>query len=136
MGFIVLLVSFWWVLLCGWYLIIGFYWGNVVFIVFMWTYWWVLYCYLIIMFVLLKFYMFCLLTCFMIWLFRCPNRALVAILENYQLPDGSVEVPAVLRPYMGGLSRIDCSSAESTSGSSSSRVRNLYHSKIESTALE
>lgn len=33
-------------------------------------------------------------------------RILVSILENYQLEDGSVEVPEVLRPYMGGLTRI------------------------------
>jgi seryl-tRNA synthetase len=31
------------------------------------------------------------------------GRALVAVLENYQRPDGSVVVPEVLRPYMGGL---------------------------------
>ncbi len=31
------------------------------------------------------------------------GRTLVAVLENYQLADGSVRVPAVLRPYMGGL---------------------------------
>jgi seryl-tRNA synthetase len=30
------------------------------------------------------------------------GRALVAILENYQREDGSVVVPAVLAPYMGG----------------------------------
>jgi seryl-tRNA synthetase len=30
------------------------------------------------------------------------SRALVAILENYQQPDGSVLVPKVLQPYMGG----------------------------------
>jgi seryl-tRNA synthetase len=30
-------------------------------------------------------------------------RALIAVLENYQQRDGSVVVPAVLRPYMGGL---------------------------------
>jgi len=34
------------------------------------------------------------------------GRTLVAILENYQNGDGSVTVPAVLRPYMGGLERI------------------------------
>jgi seryl-tRNA synthetase len=34
------------------------------------------------------------------------GRTLVAILENYQQPDGSVLVPEVLRPYMGGLERI------------------------------
>jgi seryl-tRNA synthetase len=31
------------------------------------------------------------------------GRTLVAVLENYQQPDGSVSVPAALRPYMGGL---------------------------------
>ncbi len=34
------------------------------------------------------------------------GRTLVAILENYQEADGSVEVPNVLRPYLGGLARI------------------------------
>lgn len=34
------------------------------------------------------------------------GRTLVAILENYQQADGSVEIPAVLRPYMGGLTRL------------------------------
>ncbi len=32
------------------------------------------------------------------------GRALVAVLENFQNPDGSVSVPDALRPYMGGLS--------------------------------
>lgn len=32
----------------------------------------------------------------------CP-RILIAILENYQNPDGTVTVPEVLRPYMDGL---------------------------------
>jgi len=31
------------------------------------------------------------------------GRTLVAVLENNQLADGSVRVPDVLRPYMGGL---------------------------------
>ena len=31
------------------------------------------------------------------------GRTVVAILENFQQPDGSVEIPAVLRPYMGGM---------------------------------
>jgi seryl-tRNA synthetase len=35
------------------------------------------------------------------------GRALVAVLENYQQPDGSVGVPDVLQPYMGGLKRIE-----------------------------
>ncbi|MBA4098938.1 MAG: serine--tRNA ligase [Rhodospirillum sp.] len=34
------------------------------------------------------------------------GRALVAILENYQQQDGSVAIPAALRPYMNGLERI------------------------------
>ena len=34
------------------------------------------------------------------------GRTLVAILENFQQVDGSVVVPAALRPYMGGLERI------------------------------
>jgi seryl-tRNA synthetase len=34
------------------------------------------------------------------------GRALVAVLENYQNADGSVSVPQVLRPYMGGRERI------------------------------
>ncbi|MCZ4298958.1 serine--tRNA ligase [Henriciella marina] len=31
------------------------------------------------------------------------GRTLVAVLENYQREDGTIGVPAVLRPYMGGL---------------------------------
>ncbi|HEY5754188.1 MAG TPA: serine--tRNA ligase [Steroidobacter sp.] len=34
------------------------------------------------------------------------GRALVAVLENYQEPDGSIKVPEVLKPYMGGLAVI------------------------------
>jgi seryl-tRNA synthetase len=34
------------------------------------------------------------------------GRTLVAILENFQQEDGSVVVPEVLRPYLGGLDRI------------------------------
>jgi len=34
------------------------------------------------------------------------GRTLVAVLENYQQEDGSVLVPAVLRPWMGGLDRL------------------------------
>jgi len=33
-------------------------------------------------------------------------RTLIAVLENYQREDGSVEVPKVLRPYLGGLETI------------------------------
>jgi seryl-tRNA synthetase len=35
------------------------------------------------------------------------GRALIAVLETYQRPDGSVTVPDVLQPYMGGLARIE-----------------------------
>ncbi len=34
------------------------------------------------------------------------GRTLVAVLENYQQPDGSIAIPTVLQPYMGGLKRI------------------------------
>jgi len=39
------------------------------------------------------------------------GRALVAVLENYQQADGSVAVPTVLRPYMGGLEVIAATAA-------------------------
>jgi seryl-tRNA synthetase len=39
------------------------------------------------------------------------GRTLVAVLENFQNADGSVTVPAVLRPYMGGLERLEASKA-------------------------
>ena len=35
------------------------------------------------------------------------GRTLIAILENYQRKDGSVVIPEVLRPYMGGLEVIE-----------------------------
>jgi len=34
------------------------------------------------------------------------GRAMVAVLENYQNADGSVTVPAALRPYMGGIEKL------------------------------
>jgi len=34
------------------------------------------------------------------------GRALVAVLENYQNADGSVSVPKVLQPYMGGMTQV------------------------------
>jgi len=34
------------------------------------------------------------------------GRALIAVMENYQQADGSIEVPEALRPYMGGAGRI------------------------------
>ena len=35
------------------------------------------------------------------------GRTIVAILENYQQPDGTVTIPAVLHPYMGGIQKIE-----------------------------
>jgi seryl-tRNA synthetase len=35
------------------------------------------------------------------------GRTLIAILENYQRPDGSVLIPEVLRPYMHGMEKIE-----------------------------
>ena len=35
------------------------------------------------------------------------GRALRAIIENYQLKDGSIKVPTVLQPYMGGIKKIE-----------------------------
>jgi seryl-tRNA synthetase len=35
------------------------------------------------------------------------GRTLIAVLENYQRANGSIEVPVVLRPYMGGLEVIE-----------------------------
>ena len=34
------------------------------------------------------------------------GRCLVAVLENYQNADGSVSIPKVLQPYMGGIDRL------------------------------
>ena len=42
------------------------------------------------------------------------GRTLVAILENYQQADGSVQLPSVLHPYMNGLAVIE--SGEKASG--------------------
>ena len=39
------------------------------------------------------------------------GRTLVAVMENYQQADGSVVVPEVLRPYLGGQERIGSSRA-------------------------
>ncbi len=35
------------------------------------------------------------------------GRALIAVMENYQNPDGSIAIPSVLQRYMGGLDRIE-----------------------------
>jgi seryl-tRNA synthetase len=39
------------------------------------------------------------------------GRTLVAVLENFQNADGSVTVPAALRPYMGGVERLELASS-------------------------
>jgi len=35
-------------------------------------------------------------------------RTFIALIENYQEEDGSIRIPPVLRPYMGGIERIGC----------------------------
>ncbi len=35
------------------------------------------------------------------------GRTLIAVVENYQNADGSVTIPDMLVPYMGGLKRIE-----------------------------
>jgi seryl-tRNA synthetase len=35
------------------------------------------------------------------------GRTMVAVLENYQNPDGSISIPTVLQPYMDGLARLE-----------------------------
>ncbi len=39
------------------------------------------------------------------------GRALIAVMENYQQPDGSIAIPEALRPYMGGRTGIETSPA-------------------------
>ena len=34
------------------------------------------------------------------------GRAMVAVIENHQQPDGSIAIPAALRPYLGGMDRL------------------------------
>jgi seryl-tRNA synthetase len=34
------------------------------------------------------------------------GRTLIAVMENYQQQDGSIRIPEVLRPYMGGMEAI------------------------------
>jgi seryl-tRNA synthetase len=34
------------------------------------------------------------------------GRALIAVLETHQQADGSIAIPEVLRPYMGGMARL------------------------------
>ena len=35
-----------------------------------------------------------------------PAEVRIALLENHYQPDGSVNIPAVLRPYMGGKEKL------------------------------
>lgn len=35
------------------------------------------------------------------------GRALIAVMENYQNPDGSISIPSALQPYMGGIEKIE-----------------------------
>jgi seryl-tRNA synthetase len=35
------------------------------------------------------------------------GRTLIAVMENYQNEDGSISIPEALRPYMGGITRLD-----------------------------
>ncbi len=35
------------------------------------------------------------------------GRCLIAIMENFQNPDGSIAIPALLQPYMGGMEKIE-----------------------------
>ena len=51
------------------------------------------------------------------------GRALIAVMENYQQADGSILVPEVLRPYMGGDG---AHRAHQTPGSSRDVTRAAY----------
>lgn len=47
-------------------------------------------------------------TCTPLTVPACPaGRTMAAILENYQNADGTITIPEVLRPYMGGLEKIE-----------------------------
>jgi seryl-tRNA synthetase len=34
------------------------------------------------------------------------GRTVMAVMENYQLPDGTIAIPEALRPYMHGMNTI------------------------------
>jgi seryl-tRNA synthetase len=40
------------------------------------------------------------------------GRALIAVMENYQQADGSIAIPDVLRPYMGGIEKIPAAATD------------------------
>ncbi|HBM90741.1 MAG TPA: serine--tRNA ligase, partial [Rhodospirillaceae bacterium] len=35
------------------------------------------------------------------------GRCLIAVMENYQNADGSISIPSALKPYMGGIEKIE-----------------------------
>src|SRR5205085_2138751 len=49
------------------------------------------------------------------------GRTWLAVLENYQQPDGSVIIPEALRPYMGGMERIEGSKQGQEAGAGGGR---------------
>ncbi len=51
------------------------------------------------------------------------GRTVVAILENFQQPDGSVVIPEALRPYMGGAERITRDEGRRTNGRETNSLR-------------
>lgn len=57
------------------------------------------------------------------------GRALIAVLENYQNPDGSVDIPEVLRPYMNNMDRLHpLQKIEGLKGDSSEQSKvAMYH---------
>jgi hypothetical protein len=57
------------------------------------------------------------------------GRALLAVLETYQRPDGSVEVPAVLRPYMGGTEELTVPGGGSKSMQKRQAAKQEQHTK-------
>ena len=44
------------------------------------------------------------------------GRTWLAILENYQQADGSVVIPEALRPYMGGIEKIEADKQKAAGG--------------------
>ena len=50
------------------------------------------------------------------------GRALIAVMETYQQDDGSIAVPDVLQPYMGGKKVIEKSDSENDAASPSRRI--------------
>ena len=58
------------------------------------------------------------------------GRALVAVMENYQTPDGSIVVPEALHPYMGGLKIIEApkiSTSQDLTSATQNRTSRPHH---------